>query len=321
MSPYLDNETRRDHRLRNLTQSLLLGCGMALVLGLAAGMLWGLAGIIVAFLTIGFVATYAPRLPARLVMRVYRAKPAPDGQITQILQELSARAELPQVPALYVVPSMTLNAFATGTSQDPAIAVTEGLLRNLTMREITGVLAHEVGHIRNGDLWLMNLADIITRLVQPMSYVAIALAALNAFAILRDDVTYSWTAIALLYLSPAICSLLQLALSRTREFDADLEAASITGDAMGLASALRRLDNTTGSMFEDLTLPVPGRQVPQPSMLRTHPATEERIERLLALAPQPLQPPIIVIDEPMVSLVGFGPIEMRPRYRWPGLWY
>jgi heat shock protein HtpX len=90
---------------------------------------------------------------------------------------------------------------------------------------------------------------------------------------------------------------------------------------MGLASAMRRLEPYTGRFWEDLMFPVPARRVPQPSLLRTHPPTKERIDRLLALGDVPKLEPIVIVEQPMMSLVGYGPGEMRPRYRWPGLWF
>jgi heat shock protein HtpX len=114
---------------------------------------------------------------------------------------------------------------------------------------------------------------------------------------------------------------LQLSLSRTREFDADIEAAGLTGDPMGLASALRRLETYTGHFWEDLMFPVPARRVPQPSLLRSHPETKVRIDRLLSLNGKPELEPLVIVEQPMMSLVGYGPGEMRPRYRWPGLWF
>jgi heat shock protein HtpX len=132
----------------------------------------------------------------------------------------------------------------------------------------------------------------------------------------------SWGAILLLYFAPALSTLLQYALSRTREFDADLEGAMLTGDPIGLAQALRRLDHYTGRFWEDMTPPVPARRIPVPSILRTHPPTKQRIDRLLALsAMRPAgEPPLMVAEAPLISLAGWGPVELRPRYRWPGIW-
>jgi heat shock protein HtpX len=324
MAPFLDPAARREHRRRNLQQSALLIAGIGAVVAVAAWLIWGAAGVVACFLVIGLVTAFAPRVPPEVVMRLYRAQrvaPGRGGQLGSLVDELARRAELPARPELYVVPSLTLNAFATGTPRHAAIAVTEGLLRRLTMREITAVLAHEMSHIRNNDLWIMSLADLMTRLVQTLSYVALTLALLNIFAALNADPVISWSAILLLYAAPAISSLLQLGLSRAREFDADLEAVMLTGDPLGLASALRRLERSTGHFWEDLMFPVPGRRVPVPSLLRTHPPTEDRIRRLLAMEGRPTLAQIPVAEEPMVSLVGWGPIEMRPRHRWPGIWF
>lgn len=327
MTQLLDAEALRRHRQQNIVHSVLLIGGIGLVLAIATTLLWGLAGIAISLIAVGLLVLMAPSLPPEAVMRLYRARRVEPGddQLSRIVDELTRRAELPQRPDLYLIPSATLNAFATGSPGHAAIAITEGLLRRLTMREVAGVLAHEVSHIHNNDLWIMSLADVMTRFVQSLSYVALVLALFNVLGLITGDAPISWWAVALLYFAPAISSLLQLGLSRAREFDADLEAAMLTGDPMGLASALSRLERYEGRFWEDLLYPVPARRVPQPSLLRTHPPTDERIARLHELAghqemPRRL-PQIVVVEEPMVSMIGYGPIEMRPRYRFPGLWY
>ncbi len=300
----------------------LLG-GMALLLSLSTYLLWGVAGILLSIAAVGLIATLAPTVPPNMIMRVYRAARLPEdgSQLNRIVDELTRRSELPAKPAIYVVPSATLNAFAVGGPHRSAIALSEGLLRSLTLREITAVLAHEMSHIRNQDLRVMGLADIMTRLVQPLAYVAIFLAIMNLIGSFSGDPPLSWLGVILLYFTPALLSLLQLALSRTREFDADLEAAKLTGDPMGLASALRKVDNATGHFWEDIMMPVPARRVPVPSILRTHPETEARVQRLLSLDRSGELPAIVLVEEPTVSVVSFGPSQIRPRYRFPGLWY
>ncbi len=319
----LDQETLRHHQHNNLTHTVLLLAGMGAVLAVTAYLLWGLVGLAFIFIVVGLITAFSQRVPPELLMKLYSAVPLPPdrSQLSQIVDELSNRAQLPTRPNLYVIPSATLNAFAAGTPNNPAIAITEGLFRQLTMREIVGVLAHEISHIRNNDTWVMGVADLLSRLVQPLFYVAIAITFINLLGTLTGEPPMSWTGVLLLYLAPAISSLMQLGLSRTREYDADVEAVMLTGDPMGLASALRRLDNETGRFWEDLALPVPTRKVPQPSLLRTHPPTQERVNRILALSKNNSTPPIIVADEPMISVVSFGPSELRPRYRWPGVWY
>jgi heat shock protein HtpX len=147
------------------------------------------------------------------------------------------------------------------------------------------------------------------------------LAGFNVLAAFAGETVISWSAILLLYLAPTIASLLQLGLSRAREYDADLEAAMLTGDPVGLASALKRLDALQGSFWEDLMYPVPGRRLPVPSVLRTHPPTEDRVARLLELQGRAQRPVFALQEAPMRFLVGFGPLEMQPRYRWPGVWF
>ncbi len=324
MSLHLDPETQRAHKRRNTLHSALLLAGLGTIVGGATLLLWGTIGVVAAGVALTAAYFLTPQIPPDAVMRLYSAEqltPDRGGPLWRIVGELAARAELPSRPNLYVVPSGTLNAFATGTPDHSAIALTEGLLRRLTMREIAAVLAHETSHIRNNDLRVMGLADILTRFAQSLSYAAVALAIVNLMALANGDRTMPWLPIGLLYLTPALSSLMQLGLSRAREFDADHEAAMLTGDPVGLASALRRLEHYTGQFWEELMMPVPARRVPQPSLLRTHPPTEQRVSRLLALAGQPSEPPITITDEPMVSMVGWGPGTMRPRYRWPGVWY
>lgn len=324
MTPLLDENRRREHKLRNDLQSVLLVAGLGLVTAFSVWLLWSWVGVLVTIVWFAALFFFAPRMPPEIVMRMYRARridPQHGEQIAYVVDELARRAQLQATPAVYVIPSMTLNAFATGTPDKAVIGITEGLLRRLSLRELAGVLAHEVSHIRNNDLAVMSLADMMTRFTQGLSYLALFLAIFHLPGILLGDSDVSLLALLLLYLAPSIGSLLQLGLSRTREYDADLEGAELTGDPRGLAAALDKLERYQGNFWEDFMFPVPGRRIPQPSLLRSHPPTEERVARLLALESREMQPPIEVVEEPMVSLVGVGPASMRPRYRFPGVWF
>jgi heat shock protein HtpX len=315
---------RLDRLSRNDLHSLVLLGGLGLITAVCGWLLWSWAGVLAALAGVAAIAWMAPRLPPEAIMRLYRATPIdPDhgGQVIHVVNVLSQRAGLASAPAVYVIASMTVNAFAAGTPQKAAIAVSEGLLRRLSLRELTGVLGHEISHIANHDLTVMNLADVMTRVTQVLSYLALFLAIFNLPALLLGDSDVSLWALLLLYLAPTLGSLLQLSLNRAREFDADRGGASLTGDPAGLASALNRIERVQGTFWEDMMLPVPGRRIPVPSVLRTHPPTEERIERLSALEPAQLPPPIDVPEEPMVSLAGLGPGSMRPRLRFPGVWF
>jgi heat shock protein HtpX len=312
------------HRSRNFAHTVILIAGIGFVVFASSMLLFGWIGSVVAVVSLTAMLMLAPSVPPEFALRLYRAQPidpALAGRLDDVMAELARRAGLPFRPSLYVIPSMTLNAFSTGSPERSAIAVTEGLLRRLSMRETVAVLAHEVAHIRNNDLKIMALADVMTRFTFILSYVAVALAVMNVLAMLVGDPTMPWIAIVLLYLAPTISSLLQLALSRAREYDADRTAVELTSDPVGLGSALRRIERYTGNVWEDLLLPVPARRVPQPSLLRTHPSTSDRVARLIELQGRSQGPTLVVHEGPRVSLVGLGPMEMRPRYRFPGLWY
>lgn len=311
---------RRAHKLRNLAQSVIMVAGLGLLLSVCAYIVWGGEGIVWAALAAAVTAIVGPRVSPDLVMRLYRARPLGRGQaddLVHLVEVLAARAGLPTVPRLYLIASPTLNAFAVGKPEEASIAVTAGLLARLTPREVAGVLAHEVSHIRNNDLWIMGLADSLSRLTQFLSYFGVLLLIFNLPAVMTGEVVVPWTVIILLYLAPTISSLLQLALSRAREYDADLEGAQLTGDPAGLASALDKLERYQGRFWEDMLFP--GRRIPQPSLLRSHPPTEERIRRLMELEGrpgfEPLQAPTAL------ALMGLPHAPPRARYHWPGVWY
>lgn len=321
----LNDDVLRTHKQQNQLHTVAILAGITALLAVPVGLIWGVMGLIVVGVVVAIMFVAARSTPPEMIMRVYKATRVDErsgAQLSHILNVLSERAGLPEPPALYIIPSLTLNAFATGSRDRAAVALTEGLLRKLSMQELAAVMAHEVSHIKNNDLGVMAIADIASRLVQGMSYFALILLGANLLSLLIDgEPKISWLAIIILYFAPLLSSLLQLGLSRTREYDADLEAAQLTGNPSWLASALRRLERHTGVFWEDLTLPVPGRRVPQPSVLRSHPTTEDRVERLQQLALPNTLPPILIRDEPFVSMVAASLIEMRPRYRFPGVWY
>lgn len=317
----------RQHRTisPDIVHSMALLATLGLASGLSAYLVAGLAGTCAIAALVVAMALAAPMVPAETMMRLYSAQrlPPDDSQLSSLIDVLAWRAGLLQRPELYIIPSLALNAFAAGTPQRPAIAISEGLVRQLSLRELAAVLAHEMGHIRNGDLWIMSLADVATRVLHLVSCVSLCLVAYNAIAWLTGGPQVSWIGIALLYLTPALLNLMQLALSRAREYEADRLAAALTGDAPGLASALERVERYTGHFWEDLTPPFPARRVPQPSLLRTHPPAEKRVARLRSFAENrsSASEPLVIVERPMMSLVGMGPAALRPRYRWPGLWY
>lgn len=278
------DDTWHQHRLANRLQTWLLMLTLVGVSVVAGWMILDEPGALLA-LGASLVALLAePTAAARLTLRLYRARPLLPAEAPQLwawLQELARRAGLPAVPTPYLVPSAVVNAFAVGSRQQAAVAVTEGLLRSLTPREFSGVLAHEVAHIAHEDLRVMGLADYISRLTAFFALVGQLSLLLALPWLLAGSLELNWFGLLLLAVSPHLAMLAQLGLSRTREFDADLAAARLTGDPQGLASALAKIERVSRGLRAWL---MPGWGNPEPSWLRTHPATEERIQRLLSLA-------------------------------------
>jgi len=305
-----------------LQAAILLGAFGALT----TVILWpqlGSLGVLVSLAGASFILLLVMRMPPAMLMRIYGARPYEAGDLAQydrVIGELAHRAGLASPPRLYVVPSMQLSAFSFGTRQQFAIAVTEGLLRRLTMREVAGILAREVAHAQRGDLPLFGIADFISRCAQGFYYTGLFFAALNALRAIGGAEPVSWASVVLLVAAPLLMSLLQLSLSRAREVAVDRAGALLTGDPLGLASAIARLEAGPGNPLDDLLPPVPARKVPLPSMLRYSPPAERRIALLNTFQAPPI--PLLDTEEtPRISLIGVGPIEMRPRYRLSGVWF
>ena len=309
------------HKLRNIIQSSLLIVGMASIAAACSWLIFGPSGVIWAFVGVTAALLVSPSIPPGFVLSLYRARLLTASDFPQayaVLQELARRAELPTVPRLYYVASSNINAFAVGGRKAAAIAVTDQMLRALNMRELVGVLAHEVSHIQYNDLWIMNLADTMSRVTAVLSYAGIMLLAFSLPMYLMDGSGIPWLLVLVLMCAPTLISILQLALSRAREYYADRNAAELTGDAIGLASALEKIERRQGRIWEEIFLP--GRRIPEPSLLRTHPPTKERVRRLLELG-EP-QPTTARYPSDFVTIPsGYRLVQARPRWHRTGIWY
>lgn len=310
------------HRIQNTLQSVLIIMFMAGILSLSAYLILGEGFFyVILFMTL-LVLSLQPRLPTWLVMRLYHARPISSWEMPELLQAvqtLSNRANLENTPSLYYVPSSSMNAFATGTADESSIAITDGLLRRLNFRELTGVLAHEVSHIANSDLRVMSLADTMTRLTSVLSLIGIALLFLIIPLWITGVVKISLLAVVILVAAPLLSATLQAALSRTREFSADTGAVELTGDPKGLASALVKIDNPYGRWWQRIFQPQGGESAP--SSLRTHPPTEERVNRLMSLSPVSYQDRFQPYPATSIPNVRYITITRTPRRHWSGLWY
>lgn len=276
------NEGRTMSRWKGIVQTSLLLGGLMTLLAMLGFMVAGALGVAWA-LGLGAVLAGSAQAPPRILLVLQGAHPLLPRQAPGLygaVEELARRADLESVPELYAVPSPALNAFTVGSKAGgAAIVFSDALLRGLHPRELVGVVAHEISHIRNGDTATLSLAAVLTRLTSTFSLIGQLLLFLNIPMILAGYAPVSWWLILVLLSAPTLSTLLLLGLSRTREFEADRGAVRLTQDPEGLARALARMDVRQRSLLQRLLLPGP--RGPGWSLLRTHPSTTERIRRLL----------------------------------------
>ena len=266
---------------------LTLLSGVLLMIGQSLG---GQNGLMFAF-AIAVVMNFGSYwFSDRIVLRMYKAQAVgPDHPLHQMTTRLAQRASLP-LPKVYVIPTPSPNAFATGRNpQHAAVAATEGLIRLLDDRELEGVIAHELAHVKHRDILISSVAATVAATIMMVARMAQFAAIFGGFG--GRDARQGSNPIAFLatiILAPLAALLIQAAISRSREFAADRGAAEIVGAPYGLADALRKIDAAarrvplnanpaTAHMF--ITKPSSGRGMM--ALFSTHPATEQRIRRLL----------------------------------------
>lgn len=314
--PYLQQ------RLRNLAQSLILLGGMMLLLGLSAQLIFGHHSFLWVALLAPLLLAFAPTLSPTLILRLYGTSELIPQQVPALhalLDELSRRAGLTAIPRLHYLPSPIMNAFTVGKPGQAFIVLSDGLLRAMSVRELAGILAHELSHIQHNDMRIMSLADLVSRLTSTLSLLGQFAILINLPLFLLADIEVPWLGLLLLVFAPSISALLQLALSRSREYDADLSAARLTADPEALAAALHKLERYQGNWLQQILMP--GRHNPDPSILRSHPPTEERIRRLLAMETPRHRDDMRDFSNDLGQPQARSDIPSRPRHRWSGLWH
>jgi len=280
--------------MRNTVKTALLLGAMSTVFLLLGEMLGGAQGLM-----FGFVLAVATNLGSywfsdTIVLRMYGAQEVgPDHRLSQIVGKLAARAGLP-MPRVYIIPQPSPNAFATGRNpQHAAVAATEGILRILSNDELEGVLAHELAHVKHRDILISSIAATLAAAIMMASRFAMFWGA--GFGARRDDDRGGSNPIVLLatlILAPIAAMLIQSAISRSREFDADAGGATLAGSPMGLVSALRKLDAASQAVPLDANPATAHMFIIKPftvsglmSLFSTHPPTESRIQALMAGRP------------------------------------
>jgi len=270
---------RSAHQTANHRSSALAIAGMTLLLAVCGWIVGGTEGVHQA-LTGGAPRPNGPAIARETIFRWFGARllrPDELPGLFSILADVCGRARLPRLPDIYCLPAPgDMNAYALGGPEGAAIILTEGLLHRMTHDEIAGILAHEVAHIRNNDVWTMSWAAALHRAIEWMSLTGLVLLRAQ-----HGGAPDNRPLAALLRAAPSIAELLRLALSRTRELDADATALELTGNSQALIAALDKLEHHHAGFS---TLPVVTIEDGPMRLLRSHPATSERVGTLLNLA-------------------------------------
>lgn len=271
----------------------ILMAGIMALFGVVGAMIGGQQGMILALLFGGVMNFFSYWFSDKMVLRMYRAQEVDEANspyLYNMVRELAQRADLP-MPRVYIIDEHQPNAFATGRDPDhAAVAATTGILSMLSQRELRGVMAHELAHVKHRDILISTIAATM----------AGAISALANFAMLfggRDEEGRPANPIAgilVALLAPLAAMLIQMAISRAREFEADRGGAAICGDPNALADALAKMD----AYARGIAMPTAEAHPETAQMMivnplsggglrglfSTHPATEERIARLRAMA-------------------------------------
>ncbi|MCZ7565933.1 MAG: zinc metalloprotease HtpX [Burkholderiales bacterium] len=275
----------------NWLKTTILMAGILALFGAVGGALGGTQGMVVALAIGGAMNFFAYWFSDKMVLRMYRAQEVDETtapQLYDMVRELAGRAGLP-MPRVYLIDEAQPNAFATGRNpQNAAVAATTGILRLLSPRELRGVMAHELAHVKHRDILISTLSATIAGAIATLAQFGLFFGGNN-----REGGN-PLLAILVMLFAPIAAMLIQFAISRTREFGADRGGAEISGDPHALADALVKIDHyargitleaaeahpATAQMM--IVNPLSGGGLK--GLFSTHPATEERVARLRALA-------------------------------------
>ncbi len=270
----------------NTMRTIALMTVLTLVLVFAGGALGGQGGALMALILAGVMNLGSYWFSDKIVIKMYRGRETTGGTLYEVVRELCERNTL-TMPKVYVLPQNTPNAFATGRNpQHAVVAATEGLVQILTREELKGVMAHEMAHVQNRDILIGSIAATFAGAISYLAHIA-------QWGLIfgggRDDEDSNPLAlIAMMILAPIAAMLVQMAISRSREYGADEMGAQLAGNPHALAGALRKLEmanqrmpmpqvnEATAHMF--IVNPLSGKKMA--TLFSTHPPIEERIRRL-----------------------------------------
>ncbi len=280
----------------NLFKTAVLLAALTSLVVLIGQAIGGQQGMLIAFILAVAMNFGSYWFSDRIVLAMYRAQPIEEAQapdLYRIVRQLTTRAGIP-MPRVYLIPGDTPNAFATGRSpQHAAVAVTEGIMRMLDDEELEGVLAHELSHVKNRDTLTMTIAATMAGVITYLAHMAQWAAIFGGGR--RDDEEGSgggvFGALLMAVLAPIAAMLIQLAISRAREFQADASGAQLAGRPWGLAKALEKLEMASRMAPMDATPATAHLFIVNPlrgeglaTLFSTHPPIQERIARLRAMA-------------------------------------
>ena len=275
----------------NWLKTSILMAGIVALFGMVGAMIGGQQGMILALIFGGAMNVFSYWFSDKMVLRMYGAREvdaASSPYLYNMVRELAARAQMP-MPKVYIIDEAQPNAFATGRNPEhAAVAATSGILHMLSERELRGVMAHELAHVKHRDILISTISATMAGAISALANFAMFFGGRDSEGRANPIAT-----IALAILAPMAAMVIQMAISRAREYEADRGGAEICGDPDALADALQKIDHyargipmaaaeahpETGQMM--IMNPLSGRGLA--GLFSTHPATEERIRRLRAM--------------------------------------